>query len=327
MHTIRRALTAQAAVLIALALLATRDGAAQASEYAVLYSFKGGADGAEPNGVVLGENGKLYGTTFVGGAYTCGLNAFYPCGEVFELTPVKGAEWTKTVLFSFSGPDGALPSQGLNGATGPSPVFGSNGVLYGATQSGGSNDPNGSGLGGTVFALTPPSIAGGAWTQSVLYNFAGNEQAPHSPYGGLLIGSSGELFGTTYSNAIPPGVTYYSGGTVFVFAPPAQSGETWTERTLLNFETAGVGMLPMAGVVGLGGSLYGTTWETNSSGSFPCGMVYEVSPPAAGGSGWTSSVIDNISANNGGCELTAPLTVGPSGVLYGTASNGGSGGG
>jgi hypothetical protein len=98
----------------------------------------------------------------------------YPCGTVFELTPVKGAEWTKTILFSFNGTDGSLPSQGVGGGTGPSPIFGSNGVLYGTTQQGGSN-AGGGGLnpGGTVYALAPPTVAGGTWTEgSVLISIS-----------------------------------------------------------------------------------------------------------------------------------------------------------
>jgi hypothetical protein len=40
MYTMRRTLTAQAAVLIALALFTARNGAAQASAYAPVYSFR-----------------------------------------------------------------------------------------------------------------------------------------------------------------------------------------------------------------------------------------------------------------------------------------------
>jgi cyanophycinase-like exopeptidase len=57
MHT-TRACTFQAAFLATLAIVIMGGAVAQASEYGVLYSFQGDADGAEPNGVVL-ENGKL----------------------------------------------------------------------------------------------------------------------------------------------------------------------------------------------------------------------------------------------------------------------------
>ena len=98
MHTMRWTLTAQAAVLIALALLTAQGGAAQASAYATLYSFKGGSDGASPNGVTIGKNGSLYGTTETGGVNNCERNGAFLCGTVFELTPVKGAEWACHVV-------------------------------------------------------------------------------------------------------------------------------------------------------------------------------------------------------------------------------------
>ena len=67
MHTIRRALTSKLVVLIALAILTAHRSAAQASSFATIYSFKGGADGSSPSGVTFGENGALYGTTYTGG--------------------------------------------------------------------------------------------------------------------------------------------------------------------------------------------------------------------------------------------------------------------
>ncbi len=35
----------------------------------LIYSFKGGADGAHPGGTMVAIYGKLYGTTFAGGAH------------------------------------------------------------------------------------------------------------------------------------------------------------------------------------------------------------------------------------------------------------------
>jgi len=138
MHTMRRTLTAQAVVLIALALLTAQGGFAQASGYTTLYSFKGGSDGASPEGVILSKNGAVYGTTLYGGANTCETEtSFYLCGTVFELAPAKEVPWTKTVLYSFNGASGALPSYGAR------LVFGQNGALYGTTMAGGSNDIQG----------------------------------------------------------------------------------------------------------------------------------------------------------------------------------------
>jgi uncharacterized repeat protein (TIGR03803 family) len=48
----------------------------------VIYSFKGGKDGAAPHGVIE-VNGVLYGTTTYGGGNGCNI---YGCGTVFSIT-------------------------------------------------------------------------------------------------------------------------------------------------------------------------------------------------------------------------------------------------
>lgn len=304
MHTIRRTLT-EAALLVALALLAARGGAAQS--FYTLYSFKGTTDGSAPNGVIFGKNGALYGTTYGGGNQN---------GTVFELTPVKGAAWNKTVLFNFNGTDGSGPSAELigPGAPGPSLAFGSNGALYGATVYGGSG--NG---GGTVFELAPPATSGGAWTETVLYSLPGGPNAPRAPIGRVFIGPSGALYGTASLSAFPGGITGYpAGGTVFKLTPPATPGGSWTESTLLSLwpETP-MGFRPQAGVVSAGGSLYGTTYDPEG-----CGVVYELSPPVAASEAWTGTAIFGFGGSDG-CSPLAPVTVGPGGVFYGTTASGG----
>ena len=201
MKTIRRVLTTQAMVLVALtlALPTVRGGAARASAFATLYNFQGGSDGSSPNGVVLGRNGALYGTTNLGGPNTCEGSAStqYLCGTVFELAPAKGAAWTKTVLHNFKGPDGAAPGASL--------VFGDNGALYGTTLEGGSNDAFGAGFGGTVFELAPPAIAGGVWTEAVLYSLNHSTTPPNTATGGLLMGPGGALYATAFDQGTTPG--------------------------------------------------------------------------------------------------------------------------
>jgi hypothetical protein len=60
---------------------------------AVLYSFMGGADGAEPQGAVQLVDKDIFGTTVAGGNITdgacigSGLGYANGCGVVFELTP------------------------------------------------------------------------------------------------------------------------------------------------------------------------------------------------------------------------------------------------
>jgi hypothetical protein len=236
MSTVRHALTSEGVILAALALLTAQGGFAQASGYATVYSFKGGSDGASPEGVILGTNGALYGTTLYGGANTCETEtSFYLCGTVFELAPAKEVPWTKTVLYSFNGASGALPSYGARLA------FGKNGALYGTTAAGGSNDSSGTPAGGAVFELAPPANAGGTWTESVLYSFPHNYEEPNTPLSGVFIGSEGALYGTTWASHYNTAGGSW-GGSVFRLTPPSAPGGNWTESTLWDFYANGASL-------------------------------------------------------------------------------------
>jgi hypothetical protein len=91
---------------------------------------------------------------------------------------------TLTTLYSFTGgANGAGPQSGL--------AMGANGVLYGTTLGGTTNN-------GTVFELIPPAATGGAWTQRVIHQFAGPPGDGYYPVGTLAIGRDGALYGTTY---------------------------------------------------------------------------------------------------------------------------------
>src|SRR3984893_15974652 len=91
-------------VLMALVLIA-HSGAAQGPVFATLYSFKGVADGVEPHAAVLiGKNGVLYGTTYMGGANQCATSlGVYQCGTIFELIPSASIPWKEIVLHNFNG--------------------------------------------------------------------------------------------------------------------------------------------------------------------------------------------------------------------------------
>jgi uncharacterized repeat protein (TIGR03803 family) len=102
-------------------------------EERVLYSFKGGNDGASPTSTLLWLTGTtLYGTTSAGGG-SCN------CGTIFSVDASSGKE---RILHSFTGgSDGAYPYYGL--------TAGANGNLYGTTAAGGNRNQ------GTVYELTP----------------------------------------------------------------------------------------------------------------------------------------------------------------------------
>jgi uncharacterized repeat protein (TIGR03803 family) len=136
----------------------------------VLYSFKGGADGAAPYGALVLVGERLFGTTSQGGAHGD--------GAVFVISIKTGAE---RLVHSFGGqPDGREPVAGLsyNG-----------GMLYGTTEFGGVNN------GGTVFSVSP--ITG---TEQVLHSFGSNDGFyPESP----VTPVDGNLYGTTIYGGNP----------------------------------------------------------------------------------------------------------------------------
>jgi uncharacterized repeat protein (TIGR03803 family) len=96
----------------------------------VLHDFQDGSDGGSPTGLVFGRDGNLYGTTVYGGG-DCN------CGTIYSLTP----DGTKTLLYAFSGAQGAAPQDGL--------TVDRKGVLYGTTASGGADGA------GTIFKFKP----------------------------------------------------------------------------------------------------------------------------------------------------------------------------
>src|SRR5438067_2494659 len=107
------------ALVLVQAIFATQWSQAQVdTTFALLYSFRGKADGYDPNGSLLRDSaGNLYGTTYFGGTSSIcpaldGIDlAQVGCGTVFKLDSTG----THTVLHHFSGPplDGRYPSAGL----------------------------------------------------------------------------------------------------------------------------------------------------------------------------------------------------------------------
>lgn len=103
--------------------------------YNVLYAFSGGRDGSAPYGDLLINNGRLYGTTWMGGGAGCGGVG---CGTAFKI----GKNGSERILHRFTG----APDDGANAYVGL--TKGRDGVLYGATQIGGADNM------GTVFRVT-----------------------------------------------------------------------------------------------------------------------------------------------------------------------------
>jgi uncharacterized repeat protein (TIGR03803 family) len=203
----------------------------------VLYSFKGGADGAFPQGgVIQNATGDLYGTTTSGGV--SGV------GTVFKLSKT-GKE---TVLHTFKGgADGDGPFAGL--------IQDAKGNLYGTTSYGGDSACT---FGcGTVFKLSKTG------KETVLYSFKGGADGATPAAAGVMQDAKGNLYGTTYSGGTS------NMGTVFKLDTAGK------ETVLYSFSGGTDGRHPYAGVIqDSKGNLYGTT---NTGGVSGVGTVFKLS--------------------------------------------------
>jgi uncharacterized repeat protein (TIGR03803 family) len=209
------------------------------------------SDGAEPNSLILGVNGNFYGTTATGG------NLQY--GTFFEITP--GGKFTS--LYSFCSltdcADGAYP----NGI-----VQAANGNFYGTTLGGHGDCIYGCGI---VFELTPSGKL------TTLYQFCSlaNCADGYNPRAGLVQGTDGNLYGTTYTGGAN------DAGTIF------QITTSGTLTTLYSFcpqTGCADGSAPQASLIqGTDGDFYGTTsaggiFECYNELEVPgCGVVFQLS--------------------------------------------------
>jgi uncharacterized repeat protein (TIGR03803 family) len=251
----------------------------------VLYTFcylTSCIDGSVPHGgLVQGRSdGDLYGTTSLGGAFDG--------GTIFKITP----QGVLTPLYSFcaqpSCTDGRRPYAGL--------IQASDGNFYGTTYDGGSSGS------GTVFVMTPAGVL------TTLYSFCaqpGCVDGAH-PYAGLVQGSDGNFYGTTYGGGVG------GRGTVF------QITSAGVFTTLLTFEGGLQGSRPYAGLArGSDNNFYGTT---TTDGANQQGTIFEITPLGA-----FTALYQFCSELNctDGSNARGGLIQGSDGNFYGTTENGG----
>ena len=230
----------------------------KAGKETILHSFAGppdgGGDGAYSYaGVIRDSAGNLYGDTFGGGAFCCGV------------TYVIDATGSETLLYSFTGgSDGGDPSSVL--------LADAAGNLYGTTRDGGNSECGGMGC-GVVVKLSPQ--AGGSWSETVLYTFCSLTNCTDGEYPGLgplVLDSDGNLYGTTFSGGI------YNRGVVY------EVGTTGKETVLHDFTGKKDGGTPAAGLsMDKLGNLYGATELGGDSNcaitnGYGCGVVFKLTP-------------------------------------------------
>ena len=213
-------------------------------QYKLLYSFSGGADGAEPiSNLMLDEAGNLFGAAYSGGGFGC--------GTIFELTP-SASGWTQKTLYTFRGGDDSGNPLTL--------VRDQDGTLFGATIGAGCADgncPMGAGPGG-VFML---SRSGNDWQYSRVYDYQGylNDTS-------LTMDSSGDMYGTLARGGSP----CYCGE---VFKLSHEGG--WTFTVLHDFNVDD-GWWPFSNLaIDSNGNIYGVT---QGGGANNAGVVYQITP-------------------------------------------------
>jgi uncharacterized repeat protein (TIGR03803 family) len=269
----------------------------------LLYSFNANPLGSEPGaGVVSDVAGNLYGTTEGSGISNSGV--------AFELMPQADGSWKEVLLHGFlGGRDGAHPGSSL--------IFDNAGNLYGTTTNGGSLQCSGNSMcGGIVFELSPTAHG---WKESVLYRFGDNNNLGLAvPMGGLVLDSSGNLYGATpeggSANCRP-----YGCGTVYKLSPVG--GGQWREQLLYRFQGGSDGSDPLSTLVfDQAGNLYGTTCVAGVNGN---GTVFKLAPNANGK--WKETVLYSFRGSqdlDGSCPL-AGVTFDRNGNLFGTTFQGG----
>jgi len=270
---------------------------AAGSKEKILYSFcsqQNCADGRWAYSSLLDENGTLYGTTANGGSGadgTCGGNG---CGTVFSLDP---GTRTEKVLYSFCSQTACA-----DGAS-PNALLAVNGILYGTTAIGGGTGCNGRGC-GTVFSLDPTT-----GTETVLYSFAGGSDGVEPAAG--LIAANGIFYGTTSAG----GGTGCGGsgcGTVFSLDPG-----TSAEKVLYSFAGGTDGQEPLAALLNVKGTLYGTTAYGGANSQ---GTVFAVNRKTG-----SEKVLYSFCSQNSCADGETPVAplIDVKGVLYGTTQGGG----
>jgi uncharacterized repeat protein (TIGR03803 family) len=199
-----------------------------AGNLTTLYSFSGGADGAQPEEALLeASGGSFYGTTLFGGDPNCAISTYTGCGTIFKVDSV--GDFTLVHQFS-GGAEGGVPFSAL--------IQGGDGDFYGTATAGGDpscyvvasgeNYPNYIGC-GTVFKMDS------AGNVNALYSFVGSPSDGSNPFATLMEGSDGFLYGTTRWGGAASSCPYTDNGgcgTVFKVSgpggplPPLRTGES-----------------------------------------------------------------------------------------------------
>ncbi|MEY4761144.1 MAG: hypothetical protein RLZZ200_1000 [Pseudomonadota bacterium] len=237
--------------------------------------------------LLLASDGYFYAVQSGGGANGA--------GAVMRVS----ADGAAVVVHAFKGDstEAILPYAGL--------IQASDGRLYGTSYAGGTKSL------GTIYRL------GLDGTYTTLYSFLKDSNGGYRPYGGLVQGPDGALYGTTLQGGTN------NTGTLFRLTLDG----TYTQ--LLSFTGATNGANPEGPlVVGTDGLLYGTTM---TGGANDRGTIFKVTTSGTYTLLYSFEIIDKFNTNGDGindkgANPRAGLRLGPDGNFYGTAYQGGANG-
>jgi uncharacterized repeat protein (TIGR03803 family) len=194
-------------------------------------------------------------------------------------------------------------------------------------------------FGGLLISLPLLSPLGPARaaSETVLYSFCNSQRLQHCPDGSEplagLTDVRGKLYGTTWKGGRNVGLCEYGCGTVFALDP-----KTGAESFVYKFfeqHRADDGESPEAGVIQLGGRLYGTTIASGNNGpkagssrygcgEYGCGTVFSVDLKT-NKEKLLYAFCSQVNCSDGASPQAGLIEM--NGTLYGTTSNGGNGGG
>jgi uncharacterized repeat protein (TIGR03803 family) len=294
--------------------------ASLAWDHNVLFSFR--AIGGTPlAGLVIGQDGALYGTTSIGGGLCYS-------GTVFRFKPngsATGGSYRDIYRFKGLSGDPRCPKNPtLNNGMTPAArlTLGNDGILFGTTAFGGQRPGHGPGGGGcgVVFSLTPPATATAEWKLDVLLRFLCVENGKgEAPAAAVSIGRDGSLYGTTENGGISPDESSRRGyGIVFQLTPPDPVTGKREPKNLWRFTGGLGGESPLGGVIETSsGVLYGTT---NGGGRHGGGTIFRLVRQPSGW--WKHEVLHHFTGVDDGAYPSGDLLL-LNGALIGTTSGGG----
>lgn len=185
--------------------------------------------------LVQGSSGNFYSTTYLGGSDRD--------GTVFEITP----EGDLSLLYSF-----CISSTCTTPAEPQAPLVQySNGNFFGTSVYGGT------GSYGAVFEISPSG------NLTTLYNFCSRANCAdgQGPMAGLVLGTNGNFYGTTYYGGTHSQGQDYYGGAVFEITPAGKMTVLHNFCSEVKYGFCIDGANPQGALVlGSDGNFYGTTW-------------------------------------------------------------------